>query len=537
MMKAAQNFFDELTLKISASSENRHRLFLFIIIALGFSLRLHGLVVGEGFREFSIKDEVTAYQFALAFLAGETQTWYLGQPAFMGSLAPGPMWTLFWVFLYKLGAGTPDGAMFWMLTVNTFVIYLVYRFSRTLLGRDYALLTALLYATGAWPMFYSTILWNPIPMALIGVLLFITLWQSTQNERSRSIFWVCLISAIIPQFHMIGLFYYPAILLILYLSPVKLNIKWFVLGVIAGFCVYLPYLIGDMLNNWQNTSEMFGKSIPGSFGVGKIIITPIGVLSNQVARWTGYGFENYREFGDIYFGSYIILVAINVVSIVISLIFVVNVLHKSFSVLRGNWFSPRQVYAEYPAYLFIAIFLVIPPLLFLLTRHNYGSRYTIIIFPLLFMLPALFLHTLKNVKIKNAVRLILSFMILFNCYLYLVFNLHISKRIEVAEYYVPSFRKMEDTLQEIRKKVGAGSFINIVADDYITDTTEDMFTGGVALAHYINVTENYLSHDVRPEETITLYLAQADDPLPANAVVIYQTNGMVVFEREPGKNK
>ena len=151
------------------------------------------------------------------------------------------------------------------------------------------------------------------------------------------------------------------------------------------------------------------------------------------------------------------------------------------------------------------------------------------------MLPALLLHTLKNVKIKNAVRLILSFMILFNCYLYLVFNLHISKRIEVAEYYAPSFRKMEDTHQEIRKKVGVGSFINIVADDYITDTTEDMYTGGVALAHYINVTENYLSHDVRPEETITLNLAHADDPLPANAVIIYQTNGMVIFDRNIGK--
>lgn len=532
MMKTVQSLFDELTLKISASSENRHRLFLLIIIATGFALRLHGLIVGEGFREFSIQDEVTAYDFALAFLAGETHALYLAQSAFMGSLAPGPMWTLFWVILYTLGAGTPEGAMFWMLTVNTFVIYLVYRFSRTLLTRNYALLTALLYATGAWPMFYSTILWNPVPMALIGALLFITLWQSTQHEQSRSIFWVCLISAIIPQFHMIGLFYYPSILLILYLSPVKLNIKWIVLGVVAGFCFYLPYLIGDMLNNWQNTSEMFSKSIPGSFGVGKIIITPIGVLSNQIARWTGYGFENYREFGNAYFGSYIILVAINLVSIIISLIFVASILHKGFSVMRGNWSSPRQVYAEYPAYLFIAIFLVIPPLLFFLIGHNYGSRYTIIIFPLLFLLPAFFLYTLKNVKIKNVVRLILSFMILFNCYLYLVFNLHISERIEFAEYYAPSFRKMADTHREVREKVGAGSFINIIADGYVNNTTEAMYTGGVSLAHYINATEKYVSHDVRPEKTVTLYLAHADDPLPANAVIIYQANSLVIFERD-----
>ena len=536
-MKAVQNLFDELVLKVSTSSENRHRLLLVIIISLGFALRLHGLLVGEGFREFSIKDEVTAYEFALAFLAGETHTWYLGQPAFLDGLAPGPMWTLFWVLLYKLGAGAPDGAMFWMLTVNTFVIYLVYRFSRTLLGRDYALLTALLYATGAWPMFYSTILWNPVPMALLGVLLFIALWQSTQKERSRSIFLVCLISAIIPQFHMIGLFYYPAILLILYLSPVKLNVKWFVSGVIAGTFVYLPYLIGDMLNNWENTINMFGERLSGSFGVGKIITTPIGVLSNQVARWTGYDFESYREFGDNYFGSYILLVGVNLVSIIISLIFVASILRKAFSVMRGNWLSPGRIYAKYPAYLFVGIFLVIPPLLFLLTRHNYGSRYTIIIFPLLFLLPAFFLSELKNVKIKNIFRFVLSCMIIFNCYLYLVFNLHISNRIELAEYYAPSFRKMEDTRQQVRKKVGAKGVIKIVNQDYITNTTEDMYTGGVALAHYINISEKYSPHDVMPEKEITLYLAHIDDSLPENATIVYQTNGMVIFKRNIGNDK
>lgn len=529
-MNVTHRFFDELFLKITASAENNHKLFLFLVLALGFFLRLHGLVTGEGFREFSIKDEVTAYEFAVAFLAGEPRSWYLGQPAFLDGLAPGPLWTLFWVMLYKLGASTPDGAMFWMLTVNTLVIYLVYRFSRPLLGRDYALLTALLYATGAWPMFYSTILWNPVPMALIGVLLFITLWQATQVEQSRSIFWVCLISAIIPQFHMIGLFYYPAILLILYLSPVTLNRKWFAFGVLAGFCVYIPYLIGDMLNNWQNTSDMFGEGIPGSFGVGKIITTPIGMLSNQIARWTGYGFENYREFGDIYFGSYLLLVAINLVSIIVSLVFIGSMLRKGFRVMRGNWLALGKVYAEYPAYLFIGIFLVIPLLLFLLTRHNYGSRYTIIIFPLLFTLPAFFLKSLKNINVRHVFRLILSFMILINCYLYLTFNYHIKNRIETAAYYAPSFRKMENTYQAIRKKVGSESFIKIVADKYVTGTTEDMFTGGTALAHYISIAEKYLAHDERPEKTITLYLAPAGDSLPETARIVYQTNGMVIFK-------
>ena len=526
------NIFDELSNRLSNSSDSTHRILLFIIIAVGFGLRLHGLIVGEGFREFSIKDELSAYNYALSFLAGSPGSWYLGQPEFSGGQAPGPMWTLFWVSLYKLGGSTPDGAMFWMLTVSSFVIYLVYRFSYTLLGRNFALLTALLYATGAWPMFYSTVLWNPIPMALIGILLFITLWQTTQEDQSRSIFLVCLISAIIPQFHMIGLFYYPAILLILILGPAKLNIRWFIFGILAGLCVYLPYLIGEYLNNWQNTSNMFGKALPASYGVAKIITTPIGVLSNQILRWTGYGFENYREFGDAYFGSYIVLASINLVSLVLSLVFIASLLKKSFSVMRGHWLSPAVIYASYPAHLFISIFLIVPPLFFLFTGHNYGSRYTIILFPLLFLLPAFFVKTQTDPGRKHIVSLLLTFMVVFNCYLYLVFNQHISNRILNADYYAPSFRKLEDTRQQIRQKVGTDSYIKVIADDYINDAPEERFTGGISLSTYFIISENYLSHELKPEKTTVLHLVPADRPVPEGARLIYQSNGMAVIERQ-----
>ncbi len=120
-------------------------------------------------------------------------------------------------------------------------------------------------------------------------------------------------------------------------------------------------------------------------------------------------------------------------------------------------------------------------------------------------------------------------MIMFNCYLYPAFNLHISNRIEVAEYYAPSFRKMENTYQAVRKKVGTDSFLKIVADQYITADSEDMFNASIALTDYIGIAEKYLSHEVKPEQTITLYLASADRHLPENVDIVYQANGMVIF--------
>ena len=64
-----------------------------------------------------------------------------------------------------------------------------------------------------------------------------------------------------------------------------------------------------------------------------------------------------------------------------------------------------------------------------------------------------------------------------------------------------------------------------------------MYTGGVALAHYINISEKYSPHDVMPEKEITLYLAHIDDSLPENATIVYQTNGMVIFKRNIGNDK
>ena len=141
---AFNNFLD----KVTNTDPRTHAFLLIAIIVLGFLLRLYSLYAGQGYREFAIGDELEAYKVALELLAGVDYAWYIGQPNFSGGHAPGPMWTLFWLLTFKLGGFTFDGAMFIMLSLNTFVIYLVYRLANIFIGRDYALLAALLYATG-----------------------------------------------------------------------------------------------------------------------------------------------------------------------------------------------------------------------------------------------------------------------------------------------------------------------------------------------------------------------------------------------------
>jgi hypothetical protein len=532
MSRNIQPAFQHTIDKITRADARLHGMLLTAIIVLGFLLRTYSLYAGEGYREFAVGDELAAYRVALEFLAGSNTSWYIGQPNFSGGHAPGPLWTLFWLSTYRLGGNSVDGAMFIMLLMNSIVIYLVYRLSCIFTGRNYALLTALLYATGPWPVYYSTGVWNPVPMAFFGAILFLALWDVTQRNNSRSIFLVCLIAAITPQFHMISVFYYPAILLILYLAPASLNRKWFKFGIIAGISVYLPYFIGEMNNNWENTRAIFGESLPMSFGVAKIISTPIAVISNQIGRWTDYGFSGYREYGNEFFGSYIVLLVVNIVSLLLSLVIVAGLIRTLYRSLRGRRFSPKSAFTQHPQAVFIGILLIMPSLLFLLTGHNYGSRYSIIAFPLLFILPSLFLKNLQNVRFINFFRITIATMTVINIYLIVSFNYHQGKLIENGEAFIPSFRKMEAAKQEIKNATHPELFIELDPTDYIENKPEYMLLGGLFLSNYLSITETFIAHDKPPANSITYYIEPTTDPKTANETIIYQSNGLAVIARE-----
>ena len=123
-MTNSTRFSERILDAVTNASARKHSLLLLAIIALGFLLRLYSLVAGQGYREFAIGDELAAYQLALELLAGVDYAWYIGQPNFSGGQVPGPLWTLFWLLSYKLGASSLDGAMFFMLLLGGLAVLL-----------------------------------------------------------------------------------------------------------------------------------------------------------------------------------------------------------------------------------------------------------------------------------------------------------------------------------------------------------------------------------------------------------------------------
>ncbi len=505
-----------------------HLLAVLGCVVLGFLLRFYGFWAGESFYIFAINDEVSAFRVAMQFLAGEEKALYLGQPNFSEGHAPGPAWTLFWLGLLKLGGGVVNNALFYVALLNSLVVFLIYVFARQLLTPGYALLSCFLFAVSSWPVYYSLGLWNPVPLAFLSVLLFISLWRVTQTDNSHAIFWVCLLSALLPQFHMIGVFYYPAILLVLYLSPCRLSRGWLVAGIFAGLAVYVPYLIGDMQHNWENLRQILSGDRDFSFSALKVISGPATVLSNHPGHRFGHGLEGLFEFGDQWFGSRVILIGINVVSMVLALAIVLRFSIYFFSLLKSHWKSPALMFREYPAYSFVGILLFLPLLLFVFTGQNYSTRYAILIFPLLFVLPAFYIELAGKSKLKKLYISSLPFMSLFSIYLLFAFFTHMSQRIEGDTYFISSFKKMESVRTKIKQHAGNDVGVVLVIDNYITQAPEHLRISAIATANYLAVYERYIERSKTGKQKKYILRYEKDSVVDTSAVA-YRDNGIVIY--------
>jgi len=502
---------------------------LVIIVTIGFLLRLWYLYAGHAYHYLAINDEITAYEFAMRFLAGDTSTYYLGQPDFAGGKAPGPYFTLSWVLVWLIGGKSLDGALFVILLFNSAVILLIYRFARCFLENRYALLTAALFATAPWTVYYAVGLWNPMLLAILGVLLLMSLWYTAVTDNSRMIFWVCIVLAIVPHFHMIGLFYFPAVLLVLYGMPAKVNIRWFAIGIVAGFVLYIPYLLGDALHGWQNLRAILSGDSQDtfSFSVLKILTAPATVLSSVPSRWVGPEFSETIEFGNRYFGSYIILIIVALISMLFSLYVVYAFLANLTGTLRRNKFSLKRAFNDQSSTVYLGIMLFVPLLMFLPTGHNYATRYTIIIFPLLFLILGMRIMRLYNSRYKKLLTGGIIFIVLFNIYLHVVFSQHTSNMFQSGKQFMPSFRKLEEIRQQVASNIDGVPVVSL--SEKSLKLSELNKTLHVALPGYFNIYYRYID-PAGDRPGVNLYISP-DSVNISQQDIVYRGNGIVLLRK------
>jgi len=501
-------------------------LWLVVIIALGLGVRTVALVWGQGYEHSSIGDEIEAYQFARDYAAGVERAQYLGQPNFSHGKVPGPLWALFWLGAMQLGGG-PESVMWVMLLLNVAVIPLVYILARKLFGPAYALWAALFYAASPWAAHLSLGCLNFSIMAILGVGLYLALWDVIQQPRSAHIFWVCVTLAVMPQFHMMGAFLVPAVALIIVLSPRPVSKRWLAAGIAVGLALYVPYVRGEMAHHWSNTRSLVGGEMKYTFGVLKIFTLPITVMSDLISSWAGSGIGDYVRFGNAAFGSFYLLVLFNAVSLALAVVYLGGFVCGLARAIRSTGYSPGALFRAEPATAFIGTLLFMPSLLFIFTGHNFASRYLFVQFPILMLLPALcvvdrFLRSPRRRWLMTAVALTIAFDVAVT----LTFSQYTGHLIEHGDYFVPSFRNLQKVYGLLRADAGPGVRIRVDADDYPKDAGREPRRGADLISEYVRVRENDFHHGQKLTAKKTYLIVPATSPVGNNERVVFAGNGI-----------
>lgn len=510
-----KQLYSKYILSLNNVNSNNYKLSILIILIIGFFLRLYSLTVGEAYHSFAINDEIVAFDAAMKLASGEGSSWYLGPSMFSSGNAPGPLWTIFIIVIYKLGLNSIWGALFVMVFINSATVYLVYRLTSHFMTPTYTLFTTLLYATAPWVIYYSTGLYNPMPNAFLGAVLYLTLWNTINQDNTKMIFWVCVIAAAIPQFHMITLFYIPAILVVLWLSKSRINKMFFVLGIFAGISLYLPYVIGDALNGWHNTKLILSGEDKGfSFSVLKILTAPVTVLSNIPSDWVGRevnGFKGYQAFGNHSFGTYYLLLVINLLGLLLYFYIFFKFITLVMKSALLNFKAIRLFFAKDQKLLFLGVLIIIPLLLFLLTGRNYATRYTILMFPLLFMLPGIIIKQMANREFAKKLMKVILLLSVFNIYMMITFYNYQNFMIYNSDAFMPSFNRLDDIKKSIIAVIGKNNRIDVALSKEIKKLTTGQRKLFIAVEEYFNVYHVSTDRQGAVKSTRNIFIQRGDE--------------------------
>jgi hypothetical protein len=255
---------------------------------------------------------------------------------------------------------------------------------------------------------------------------------------------------------------------------------------------------------------------------------PIVVLSNLISSILGN--KDYQEFGRSAFGSFAVLAAFNMVSLGLVILSMINFFSAGKRLRRPFRAGKPEI--------FVSVLLLGPLLIFLLTAHNFASRYALVLYPLLFLLPAHYL--MENPAQRRWLRTAQAAMVatmVFNGILMIAFFRYQGQRIAHADYFIASFHKMEQARQALRADAGPACRIHLDRDPINGEVSNPEMRnpetrGLVGLSRYVNINEPF-DPSAKNAACEKVYRILPPGKSPAtNDRVVYHDNGLIIIDAE-----
>lgn len=144
--------------------------------------------------------------------------------------------------------------------VNTAAVLLTYFFVRRYYGRLAGTIAALLYATSAGAWTFSRNIWTPNFLPFFVLLFMFMLFRGVVERRKGWLFWAILLFGVLYQFHGSSLYLLIPLAAAVFFAYKTIRLRDIVLGAVALFVVFAPYIILELHTHFVDVLTLFGAA-------------------------------------------------------------------------------------------------------------------------------------------------------------------------------------------------------------------------------------------------------------------------------------
>ncbi|MBS3175090.1 glycosyltransferase family 39 protein [Candidatus Woesearchaeota archaeon] len=431
-------------------------IFLILLVIVTFSLRLFWIdftiLEGDMFRDFEIAENIIDGQIKYTGVSGINQA--IHQQSF------GPiMYYILAILIYLFKS--PIAPAVFVAILNSIAVLITYKFCKDYFNKRIGVIASFLYAVNPWSVYISHFHWNPNYLPVFSVLFFYFLFGFIIKKKNYCLILASLILGIMLNFHLTALFFIPIAILLILVFRRKINIKTTIYSILTFLIPFLPYIYFNLKNNisllapilYGVSSRAYSGLFTGfteSFGI------PIMLATNYLGSYV-YGSSNIF-LNPIIKYLFFSLTIVLVILIFLSLFYLIIKLKNSKFDLKNNlniWI--------------LLIFLSLFPLLYFLRLKDVSPHYFFLIYPLQFIMIALFLDFLiiRYSKFRKVINYAIIVIIIFQVInIFLLFNyVNQNGSTQMGEFSIPYKHKIE-ILNYIKQSSGENTTNIIVYKEF-----------------------------------------------------------------------